>query len=179
MSADKNETGNQAAEPETTRRPPQKRLMLVSGLWIAGFGAVAHFTSPHPAANPVYLPASVETEGTDQSGARAPVGTENSVDFIVLFKDVEAVDTCLRIFKEDPDSARAVFENWASEHATLSGMTLKKTSYAGELILSWSIEDGNRPNRADIVTKQRDLQAMPEVKYADPDYTAHAGGTTQ
>jgi hypothetical protein len=58
-------------------------------------------------------------------------------------------------------------------------MTLKRTSYAGELILSWSTEDGYRPNRADIIAKQRELQAMSVVKYADPDYTAHAGGTTQ
>jgi hypothetical protein len=179
MSTDKTEADNKAAQPDKAGRPPQTGLMLVSGLWLAGLGAVALLTAPHSTANPVYLPASAATEEADQRAARASVSVQNSVDFIVRFKDVEQINTCLHIFKEDPDGARAVFESWAAEHATLSGMTLKRTSYAGELILSWSTEDGYRPNRADIIAKQRELQAMSVVKYADPDYTAHAGGTTQ
>ena len=169
---------------DPAQRPARTALMLVSGLFVAGLGALAYSTAPsHSAASTsmpaVYLPASAATEDPEQSRDSMPVSVNNSVDFIVRFKDVEEVVTCLDMFKEDPEGAREIFAGWAGRHDTLSGMTLKRTSYAGEVILSWSTEDGHRPNRADIITKQQDLQAMPVVKYADPDYTAHAGDTTQ
>ena len=171
-----------AADP--VQRPARTALMLVSGLFVAGLGALAYSTAPsHTAASTsmpaVYLPASAETEARDTAQDTTLMAINNSVDFIVRFKDVDEVVTCLDMFKEDPEGAREIFAGWADGHETLSGMTLKRTSYAGEVILSWSTEDGHRPNRADIMTKQQDLQAMPFVKYADPDYTAHAGETTQ
>lgn len=141
-------------------------LYAFSGGWVAVFGALALFGAPSQQAAPVYLPASLET-------ASAPVA--ESVDFIVRFDDIEDIQTCLDTFKSTPDSARETFTNWASAYESLDGMELKKTSYAGELILSWSVEGNQRPSRADIIAKQQELLAMPEVKYADPDYTAHAG----
>lgn len=158
--------------------PNRNGLIALSASWLLGFGALALFAAPSPQADAVFMPATLETTDAPQSIAASTPAAQSSVDFIVRFDDVEEVDTCLDIFKDTPDEARTIFTNWARDHATLAGMKLKKTSYAGELILSWSTEDGHRPNRADIIAKQRELQAMPLVKYADPDYTAHAGETT-
>ncbi|MEO9971947.1 MAG: hypothetical protein ABJG15_19280 [Hyphomonadaceae bacterium] len=149
-------------------------LYVFSGGWVAAFGALALFAAPNQQAAPIYLPASLETASPIQSPT-APAA--ESVDFIVRFNDIEDIQTCLDTFKNTPESARDTFTNWASDYESLDGMELKKTSYAGELILSWSVEGNQRPSRADIITKQQELLAMPEVKYADPDYTAHAGDT--
>ena len=163
---------------KTEESPFQKGLMLVSAAWIASLGGLALLTAPDPTASPVYLPASVELTQAPQARNIAPATVSNSVNFIVRFKDVQEIETCLELFKEDPDGARNLFLGWSGKHAALDGMQLAETSYSGEMILSWATGDGHRPNRADIIAKQKELQAMPMVKYADPDYTAQIGGTT-
>ncbi len=172
-------TGNKTAIAERKDSQLQKGLMWVSVAWIGGVGAIGYLTVPGSTASPVYLPASIETAETGDASSVTQITAESRVDFIVRFKDVEAVKMCLEMFKEDPDGARNVFAGWAGDYDALSGMSLKKTSYAGELILTWLREDGQRPNRADIIAKQQELQSMPVVEYADPDYTAHAGDTPQ
>jgi len=161
----------------TEKKKSQTGTILVSAGWLLGLGAIAMGTAPSHDTNSVYLPATVETARNVLAHDADTVPDETSVDFIVRFHADDDVDACLEKFKTDPEGARIDFEGWASNHAELDGMKLKKTSYAGEMILSWTTEGGNRPNRADIITKQQALQAMPAVKYADPDYTAHAGET--
>lgn len=172
------EGNNQAETAGISDARTPTSVVLFSGAWTAAFGALALFTAPTQYAEPVYLPATLETAGTAaEQEARPATPIDQSVDFIVRFDDVAEVQTCLDTFRTEPADARSTFSQWAGGYETLKGMKLKKTSYAGELILSWSTEDGSRPNRADIIAKQQALLAMPEVKYADPDYTAHAGDT--
>ncbi len=157
--------------------PNRTKLFGLAGAWLAGFGALAIATAPDHEAAPIYLPATLETASAELTRNTETPAIEQGVDFIVRFHPVEEVELCLSMFKDDPEGARRVFNDWASHYPTLAGMNVKKTSYAGELILSWSTETGAYPNRADIIEKQKELQAMELVKYADPDYTAHPGDT--
>jgi len=169
------------AEPSSTVsasgvEPSRIKLLGLAGAWLAGFGALTMTTVPDHQAVPIYLPATLETAAEPTLSTQMPAA-EQGVDFIVRFHPVDEVELCLNMFKDDPEGARTVFNDWASDYSTLAGMDLKKTSYAGELILSWSTQTGDYPNRADIIEKQKELQAMDVVKYADPDYTAHPGDT--
>lgn len=154
-------------------------MAAFAGLWLASIGGLAALTHPgsgqsNAAAHPTMLPA------TDVTHERSPVPTseEGHVDFIVRFGDIPEVEHCLNTFRQDPEEARSVFENWASQHPILSNFRLKKTNYSGELVLTWQ-GDGTPPSRQDIMDIREHLQAMPDVKYADPDFGAMTQGAAE
>lgn len=186
-------------QPET---PKRAILGSVAGGWLLGMGALAYATLPASASltsgqfqetagikTPVItssqipqarqsVPASAVTQADPAPRGDLSLIRENEmVDFIVRFEnDIDALDACSQMFRQDKEEAQKMFADWAAEHEAMQGMRLKKVSYSGEMILTWDTGSAQPLLRKSVEEKLAKIKALPSVRYADPDHTAQAQG---
>ncbi|MEL6323587.1 MAG: hypothetical protein AAFQ84_05090 [Pseudomonadota bacterium] len=98
------------------------------------------------------------------------------IDFIIRFDDTPPIEACRKAFRENRSEGRRVFREWASKHPQLAGLRLKKASYSGEFVVTWT-GGGTNPSRDDIMAMRERIQSLGLVRYADPDFTARVEET--
>lgn len=108
--------------------------------------------------------------GQDSSagGSSAIVAAAVQYAIIVKFDAEPALEEIGRNFRKDPEGSRARFQAWAASKPALEGLKLERASYSGELLLTGS---GSRSLRTVI----SEIEAMDNVAYVEPDYSAKAG----
>lgn len=95
---------------------------------------------------------------------------QDAATFIVRFDDEPVLDEVGKSFRRDEAGARAKFESWREGRAALEGLTLKRASFSGELILGLPI-DSDRSAK-DVLKAMR---AMDNLAYAEMDAMASTG----
>lgn len=116
---------------------------------------------------PVVVPAQAETLRPMQA------------TFIVKFKPDPAIDDVIANWRRDREGAIAQFANWAEGDPVFGDMTLEGCSYSGELLLSRKIEAPLSGPQSLVTALTNDIRSHGAVAYADPDFTAHPGGTAE
>jgi len=128
--------------------------------------------------SPISRPASAATQiqASDNSDL-TPAIEGQTVDFIVRFEnDDPGIEACRETFHKDKAASRKMFSDWAADYEPLQGMHLKKAAYSGEMILTWDTGSQTPAQSSEIAAKLAQITAMPNVRYADPDYTVQAEG---
>ena len=124
---------------------------------------------------PMTIPA--QADGTLRPGDRSAADTV----FIVKFADKTVETEVARIFRKDPDGARARFATWTKANGW-TGFELVGASYSGEVMLRLADDAPDELSRRFRTTSARDMAdqmaARDGVVYCDPDYTAGPGEKT-
>lgn len=156
----------------------QLGLIGIAGAGIAVMGGLALSALPGEKAAPASFSGQTEAiPAVAGQGGTAPIAVTEAggVDFIVRFEKLPEIEACQAAWRSDPEQARAMFLDWSSAYPELSGLRLKKASYSGELVLTWT-GGGSDPSRADIMAARDRIVSLPIVRYADPDFTARVEG---
>ncbi|MEM6666051.1 MAG: hypothetical protein AAF638_06565, partial [Pseudomonadota bacterium] len=99
--------------------------------------------------------------------------------FIVKFKPDPAIDDVIAGWRMDREAAKAGFEAWASGDPVFGDMTLEGCSYSGELLLARRVEAPTSSPRQLVSALTSDIRGHSAVAYADPDFTAHPGTSSE
>ncbi|MEL7040658.1 MAG: hypothetical protein AAGL90_03990 [Pseudomonadota bacterium] len=89
--------------------------------------------------------------------------------FIVRFHDDPTLAQVSRNFRRDQAGTSAVYRDWAANHPQLSGLSLVRASYSGELILALPANDPAGRTPQDVIAA---LRTMPNLAYAEIDEMA-------
>ena len=180
------EAGDEKQQDHAPNREPNKMASLgISFLWLIGAGALAYSTHPSLPDTAVLVGHSVEGEpaNAEQPAVRTAsttttVAASPTFDFIVKFHKGDAdLDHCARMFREDKEQAKAIFQKWAENSDTFKDVRLKKVGYSGEMIVIWETGLQRPLSQTDVETKLEQIKSSPRVKYVDKDsqITAQAG----
>jgi hypothetical protein len=178
------------------------RMAALGVAWLAGMGALAFATLPSSSATHTSVATNAAPTGSAEStvspdasrqtilaaGAStltkdvptsniSRLAPEQTVDFIVRFNnDIDELDACSKMFRNDKEAAQKIFTDWASAHDALEGVTLKSVSYSGEMLLTWQTGINRPLSKREVEDKLVEIKSMPSVRYADPDYKVKAQG---
>lgn len=133
--------------------------------------------APQP---PISIP---EPQIVDESPLVVPAQAKTlrpmQATFIVKFKPDPAIDDVIANWRRDREGALAQFASWAEGDPVFGDMTLEGCSYSGELLLSRKIEAPLSGPQSLVSALTNDIRSHGAVAYADPDFTAHPGGTAE
>ncbi|WP_084398453.1 hypothetical protein [Henriciella aquimarina] len=135
--------------------------------WLSTGPETATTLSLTPAQAPANstAPKVASTGGSETVRTQIAGAEQTRFTLIVKFNGEPVLDEIGKTFRKDPEGAKARFQQWASGKPALAGLRLERASYSGELIL---VSAGSRSMDEAI----RAIQAMDNVAYVEPDYSA-------
>lgn len=116
--------------------------------------------------------------GTGLAGVQfdqAPGAAPGGVEIVVKFKDDAKVKDIIDTFWKNAPAAKAKFDAFKAGKPAFAGLKLDRVTYSNELVLV-DAEGGAAPARIAVMREiAAKLKTNPDISYADPNMTAHAG----
>lgn len=116
--------------------------------------------------------------GTGLAGVQfdqAPGAAPGGVEIVVKFKDDSKVKDIIDTFWKNAPAAKAKFDAFKAGKPAFAGLKLDRVTYSNELVLV-DAEGGAGPARIALMREiAAKLKTNPDISYADPNMTAHAG----
>ena len=98
--------------------------------------------------------------------------------FILRFQNRPMLEAALVDYRANPGRAEAAFKRWAKSYPDMGVLELQTASYVGEAIVT--VEHiTSASSEQDLRDMATQLRGLPDIAYADPDFTARAGSKGQ
>ena len=179
MNASKGKHLTKDKEPDSRQMPASQIGIAAVGVslcaacgvaWLnggSGTGPSSSFAPAQTTSASSTSSAAVVDEENDVVSVQSTPQTADAGQFalIVKFRDEPMLEEIGKTFRKDPDGMRQKFRDWAAGKPALSGLTLERASYSGELVLTGT---GSKSMKDAIAA----IEAMDNVAYVEPDYSA-------